>query len=775
MVKEKLRHTLLAVVTAIAVAWSMVSCVDHDDVDSGHTPQTYVYNLRVFGPEASNQLVLDSITSEIASINSTASWLTVTKGTTGPTGHPSLIIESTNGQNEEAIIDVVAENGDRAIVTIKHTPFENRLLASTDDDFIKNWWKYEKVLIQGLGSEYENEPQYTPWTPGGCVNIPEEIRDSYLPKKGWEMAFCSLNDKANQQVRFFGLYNKWTGQLRIFSYLTNTTGWGSDFLLGTKLGQSNSDNLYPYYNALQYSIPTIHKPTYSTDEKYPIMRDAQLVNDQPQPFYTWLAPYDIGKSLSPGWHVFELDMSGYVPDNKDWLEKNVGMFEFIGETSSSQDVTLRGTLTGTLNGSITDQTIKTHGSCNTLAAVSNSFEKIGNVLTGAVANQSQLTGLIKNGYSTNGLTPGLTKMFKVASFAGLGMNAVGAILGIINIGLNDNLSYDTIPGKIDLTLDAQLDLKGQIKQTTSNDFYGYAVAANAIKHANGDNGHLGKGVWGLEEDPVVYIDKDVLLSKYDRCNFSNRGNHTYSQTQIPSYEMRMAYFFDPTSIKVNLNRELFPEADLNISVVTTCGVYTDRETGNTDRYRYMLKLPRDTFSIAAGTKEGGLVQLNGNSTPRIVQAPKEDLLITSVDAYETVDNSTVIEQSGGKGYRFYGYPMELGGKQIMVDPQVYLPYLKKDKTYLFNDPIAPDFVVSVSVVFESQGNTMHYSKTFLPRIVVVDHKTAMEKYEELKTYSNKCINKEFINTLANDPSVKVYHPDGDKFVRKSLRLLEKIK
>ena len=296
--------------------------------------------------------------------------------------------------------------------------------------------------------------------------------------------------------------------------------------------------------------------------------------------------------------------------------------------------------------------------------------------------------------------------------------------------------------------------------------------------ANGPDGHMGKGVWGLAEDPVVYIDKDVILSNKDRINFVNRGNNTYSHTEFEPYALRMAWFLDPTSVKVNLNPELFPDVQ-EVSVTTTCGVYPTRAYGNTDAYRRMLMLEdRPVVDISSGKGVGKLVRLSTTSTPRLVVVRPEDLLATGSNEYETAANSRFFTQSVANsndlGMHFYGHMVHEMGQDIMVEPQVYLPYTLKDGTYYFNGPTAPDLVVTVHAVFESQGNTFHYSKLFIPRIEVVDHNTFKTKGQNLKDFANKCRNNQATGTLANKPGVKVYNPDGHRLLEKTLRLLEKI-
>ena len=113
---------------------------------------------------------------------------------------------------------------------------------------------------------------------------------------------------------------------------------------------------------------------------------------------------------------------------------------------------------------------------------------------------------------------------------------------------------------------------------------------------------------------------------------------------------------------------------------------------------------------------------------------------------------------------FYGYEADACNKAVMVDPQVYLGYAgsKVEK------PKAPEFVVTVNVVFESNGNTLLYSKCFIPRIEIIDRATTLQKRAQLIEYKSNSQNGIATGFLANDHSVPVYSPDGDRLVARTL-------
>ena len=248
----------------------------------------------------------------------------------------------------------------------------------------------------------------------------------------------------------------------------------------------------------------------------------------------------------------------------------------------------------------------------------------------------------------------------------------------------------------------------------------------------------------------------------------------YSTNNFGAYEARIVYAFDPTSVKVNINRELYPEI-CDVNVTTAVGVYPSRKYGYTDAYRSMLMFPaRPTFSLAEG-KTSGIVRLSGSSTPRVWQVAPSELLDTAPEAYETKANSKVVTQTGSN-IRYYGRPVNEFFKNIIVNPQVYIPYNGSAVGY----PETPDFVVAVTVSFYTHKNhpddaaPCTFSKVFIPKVQVVSRNEMKDVSTRLMDYADKCEKLQQVGTLANDPTTPVYQSGGEQLVAKTLRMLKKI-
>ena len=193
-------------ITLLGLIAFFSGCSDEDQNDTPepevHIPEIFNYSAYAFGSSDTQQIVLDSLTADIVGIESNSSWLSVSESQRTAEGSPVIIINAQGGDApDSAIVTVSTSNGDKALITVKHIDLTRVSGGASPDDFLKNWWKCEKVELQGMSAA-----QRTPWTIEGGVTIPTEIRKQYSPSQGWEMAFCYLNDDSMEGVRFFALY-----------------------------------------------------------------------------------------------------------------------------------------------------------------------------------------------------------------------------------------------------------------------------------------------------------------------------------------------------------------------------------------------------------------------------------------------------------------------------------------------------------------------------------------------------------------------------------------
>ena len=791
MKKKKLLSLLAATMLATAATTAFTACTDSDDIagnPSNPEAQSFSYQTTVFGISDSQRLSLDSLTADITSVTSSASWVKATSAENSKPRTISIVSTAPETPGATATVFVTDANGNRATVTVNHRlTSDGDAFSGINDEWIKEWYKFTEVHLEGF-----DNAQQVPWSSSGAVNTPEAVRFQYKPEHGWEMAFSYLNDKSLKDRRYFALYNKWTGQMRIWTYVANPKGWGSDWMLNIYFGKSEYNGgpgevMYPLYHVFEYGIPTCHKPNTS------LYMSARLVDKQTQTFQTWLSPYKMNPSINPGWHCFEFDMSGYVPEGSVWLDKGEYSipFKIYPETINETKVTLNGALIGSAKGSFESDRVIQQGGANAasgiMSSLGNGLKALGGMATGHITTSSAYANLMANGGDE-----GIGAYFNpLARWGGFACNIAGGILGFASGLFEEPTSYQYIPGKIDLTLDASIGLNGYLSQASGNDHVPASISGMGVYSANGDQGHVGKGLWGLAEDPVVYVDTTDIISSQNSFNLLCTKDG-YSNTSFADYDARIVYAFDPTSIKINLNSEMFKNIQ-DVTVTANVGVFTNLAYENTKRYQEMLMFgDRLKFSLNYG-KTSGTFTLDGHSTPVVARVGLDEL---ADGTYETAGNCTVVTQKKSDGtewQRFHGRLIDIPslGKQIIVDPQVYIPYTadKDGKCTFIGSPAAPDFVVRVDVQFSAEVDTLahdpdrkgkfvrrgfQYSKLFIPKVVGTDYKEMSKVYDRLKAYARKCENEQSVNTLQNPSGVSVRHPNGHQYIGKTLRLLKRV-
>ena len=752
MVKKQLLLIVSVVMTCMLV---MTACKKKPaDIKPGNKAH---YELIILSSEERSMIVFENHTSAIASVSYRAEWFSASAANNMVQGHPALVVVSNIVAPDrvvEATIDVTLASGEEIEVLVRQgIQLYGDAYLGENMEFITNWENCDTVRVNG-----EENPVGTPWAVDSETNIPYEVRHQCKKSDGWEMAFCSLNNTATPQICYFALYNIWTGILRVFHYIPNPKGYGNELVYCVWMGRSDSQNNAPYYNSLEYGIPATHQMGSSLKPYANFIGGGGREMTQTQSFQTWITPYlQSNTGLVSGWYCFDIDMTGYVPGGTQWrdVQDDVKM-TIVPVVSQNEDITLRGTLVGDISGTFDNPEMVQHGGGNALSGISGILKEITSDITSNIGTAVEYANAMK---SATGIAEYLNPL---KYYGGLAGGIATSLLDMVGEHMAEPTSYDYIPGRMDMKLDAQLDLSGTISYYTSIDQAIFNVSLQNIDNTNGADGHMGRGIWSLAEDPVVYIDKDDLISEYDHFTILDNGDGSgYTASDFENYGVRFLWFFDPNSVKVNLNNRLFPDVT-EVKVTTTCGIYAGRPMGSSDVYRDFLTFDeRPTFTLNSDTTTQ-IVRLGPDSSPTLRVASREDLLITGNVEFETSDNCEVVLQNGGN-YRYYGYNADAANKSVMVDTQIYLAY----NGSAIEMPKAPEFVVTVNVVFESNGNTQLYSKCFVPKIQIIDRATTLQKRDELQQYHDNSQNGLPTGHLANG-NVPVYSPDGDRLIQRTL-------
>lgn len=778
----------LAVAALTTGALSLTSCSDKNvDDNANDIKRTFNYQQSLADAVEDITIPLDSLESPVQSIINPTDWITATATTTYE-GLPAVQIVtkaiSDGLQKREAKLTVTAENGN--IATVNFTQYAasdgDAYNGGNDEEWFNNWEKIDRVKLIGIA-----EPQYTPWSGDAELTCAPGYVAGLTKANGWEMAFSTLNDPAATHTRYFGLYNKYLGILRAFCYVDDTGTTQNEAAFEVRMG-TDGDNRYPFYNALGFSIPTSHSVANGNLDLSVNLIDAQACSNT---FHDVMSPFSesMTKSLKSGWNVFDINCSGYVPMNS-WRTDNTKSRMFINcVTQTNMDISLSGKITADINGTFRAQEVIQHGGVSGCAGAIGILNTI-NGIAGGVAGtgpEGYARGVMDKRAFEGGAQggPGGWDKFMMGlkGVAG-GVSTATSILSGVLSALDTKTAawYDTVPGKINLTMNGTIDLTGTIKGYNSNNAGFIQVTKKNIDAVNGENGHFGKGIISLAEDPVICVAKEDIMASVDNFNLSYTSAGKYQSSDFESYGARLIAFLDPTSIKLNLNTDLYKNVH-GVCVSATYSVFPYGNFGYTLPYCRALKLDRPTIDMSQGGKTGR-IKFGPNTTPiRVHKIEPKEIMLTQADDPETTANCKVHKQKGAD-FSYFGRLQDIGGKDVIAHPQVYIPW-KTEKyeeagndrgtiTYACDGTI-PDFVVGITVVFftdEAPGKYV-FTMQYVPKIKLLSHSELLAYRNTLQDYQNKCDAGDPVSTLANDPAIEVYDPVP--LLDKTLQMLGKIK
>ncbi len=739
----------LLVASVSCLSLSLSSCTDHDDIT--RTPGIYHYEQFVPNKDVTIRLVLDSLLSPIKSIEGCPDWATVTGVDSMSDGHPYVSIKAKRSDNNtpnSADVILFSEINDKVTLSLKQY---FRVLDSGNagnDAFANDWENQDAVVINSGGRHVTVN---LPWAESTVTTLPSAIRSDVKAADGWEMAFSVLNNSGLNDCNYFALYNRYLGILRVFHYVTNASTTGSKYSFEVNMGSPDKKCKFPFYHALTYAIPSSHTSLLQTMN---LLNDGTPSSNSFKSFYT---PYTsmTTTALQIGWTAFDIDMSAYCPTNNNWINSGEDL-SFSCKTELLQKVSLEGTLKANITGkySSAEQTASATSGVSSLLAKASST--LGDVNSSALAAiQKQLTGSSWNVYSL---------------YASTACNlAAYAYDWAISNPYKENIT-DSMPGKIQMSMTGDIDLSGYISSLAANSVTPLTMNTSTLAKYKSN---VGKGVWSLTDDPVVYVVDDRIMGDVPTMNMIVKGNGVYGCPAAADYHLRMVSFFDPTSIKLNINPEVFDDVS-DVKVLCNYGVYTDEKGGHTSQYAKLMSLDRPKLNIV---KEGETMSIyrstNSSNKTKYLYLPHTKF--KSAQLEETDANCALVKQEG-TNYFYYGRKMTTAEvpdiKNFIMSPQVYLPYnTSEGKLY---DGEMPDFVVTVSVSFKSHGRNYIFSQRFLPKIVKINAADLSTKYNELVSYSEKCKAKQDVNTLQTKGSVGVKHINGDAAIQKTLDILKAV-
>jgi len=342
----------------------------------------------------------------------------------------------------------------------------------------------------------------------------------------------------------------------------------------------------------------------------------------------------------------------------------------------------------------------------------------------------------------------------------VGVGCLISMLGTLGKDLGKDKATDqeklgALDLKAELNLSATIETVGLIQSKRSHRVPKVNIPREYFKvgtstKAGSVGDQMGKGLWNISEDPVVYIVKDAYWSNKAQATYYSRketdwvrGNQTIAEYDISMspYQLglRLISFFDPTSIgPVVINEDLFGQpTEMGVSV--SYGVYPGAEAGYTDWFRTATSLDYNPLTLSTSAKDQkvstGNVAGAVKAPFRIFKAPfnKDLFKVEFENPYpETIAPRLSEQNVNGTAYqrRYYGTSLfyctpdasysTVDQVQYVADPQIFVPY--NEKRRVITDPDLPDMVVSVNILFHSQAPTeteptwKTYTLRYVPRV-----------------------------------------------------------
>lgn len=508
-----------------------------------------------------------------------------------------------------------------------------------------------------------------PWHKGNVqTNLPNGFCDEISPEKGWELALNCCGNRSISNGNFFALYNKWTGTLRFFYYMPEGFSTGNDHVWEVSLTNNLADR-----KLWGFGLPA--KETLKDRTKLSAVSSGTQV-DYVTP---WVAMRSKDGLIVPntGWWAFDVDLSLYRP-NADLSNDNIRLQM---RSWTNQHVSLYSTMTANIDGTIKQQV---DGSGASASSVS---QGVCTTVTAGLKIASTIAKF-KKGDFVEGLG-GLADVMGLGSeFAGM-FGGDGPFEAMVSLGLNGTVDTD-----------------GFIQGSTPT--AGVASPTFQLKDFDLKNSHVGQGVWNIKSHPVVDIIDDAELS----------SDGFYDQINIPADRFATPYFFDPSSIEVELNPNVFPESEVEwMQVDATCVATKAMGLDGTDLYRQALGLSAQTTdgqAISANVLVGGYDYGKYENQDwwffGKMATPQCDYLYYNNEKGDMSFPNKIWE----KDYNFYVTGRGVGDKYA-IEPLVVRPQTSYQNP---GQVIVPALMVNVVVSVKMRGMSepIQFSRNYLPEI-----------------------------------------------------------
>lgn len=448
-----------------------------------------------------------------------------------------------------------------------------------DEDFTPATWREQEAIYiyDGVGVDVTDEKGrkgYTsvnmPWYEGDkLTNLPEGFCDDITPENGWEWVLNRCGSRAIVNNNFFAVYNKYTGILRFFYYLPIGYSTGNDHVWQVSM----TDNLASF-TTIPYGVPNDRK----VSNKAAIGQTGQGTYME---YITPWADYLSQDGLivpNAGWWAFDVDLSLTRPETvsgsdniklqmRSWNNNHTSLF-------STMTANIDGELKGTFEGKAPVTVSSGKGLFGKIKDVINLKNPVKDIISNYASGN--YLGAIKGGIGLAKSGMSIVKSGKPTTSGG-GTIVEGSFDGTINMMMNGTINTDGV-------------IQGSAPTV------GIASPTFYLKDFDTQNSHLGQGVWNIKKTPMVYA-----VNSQNVVNFWPGNQNNFAANWI---------FFDPSSVEVELNSDVFPESEIEwVQVDAIAGARKEMNWNGTDLFRQAmgLKPMNETkyFWNSNGTGGGG--------------------------------------------------------------------------------------------------------------------------------------------------------------------------
>ena len=578
-----------------------------------------------------------------------------------------------------------------------------------------NWRQQDAIVLFDAKGKVKDERGYEgytivplPWAKSRVQsNLPLDFCDDIIPENGWELAMNMFGDRTYANDNYFALYNKYTGTLRYFFYMPQEFSAGNDHVWQIAM----SDGLANRYD-MRYGVP--NDKTVADKEPFGMTPSGNGWIDYVTPY---VADMQDGLIVpAPGWWAFDVDLSLYRTDGLDLSDEMIGTQM---RSWNTQHISLQSALIASTEGKMDAQFDLTK-TC--VKKSKGFFGKIGSIVkagsnlvkTVKSVASGDIKGTVKNGVEFGKSAANVKTTFTQKDQTYVDTLANGKLTGTISLNTNGNIDTEGI-------------IKGAFPTTgiigprlfIGNDFH--------------SESHVGQGVWNLKTSPVVYRTNGYIENP---DGIDNPVSSTDGRAKRSSVQFML---FDPSSVEVEFNPEVFPEDQIEwIQVDAVCGLRNEVKWEGTDGCRDALGLSKRGYYILSQGKSLGTF---GNATQYADflnwSNEKYDFTYPAINEWLHLPEMTYI------GNTTYNQEVSMlafgrGDEEYLIEPQ---PNVTNFRTGYGLDAAtwspAYEINVTVAVKLRDFDAPFVYNRIYLPEIVSLNVTKASNLQTIYDRYNNK--------------------------------------